>query len=166
MGLPRVTTLLLLAALLAPGVAFACTCSWAGPFTKVALGTDLVVLAEVRSHDRHAMDVTVIDVLKGTERRPVIRVWGGDGATCRPAVTTFPRGTRWIFALRRFGEPHPRDYGISYCGELWLEVRGTDAVGRITVARYGQTQESAPLADVLAWIRSGGATSLAPRPLP
>jgi hypothetical protein len=39
MGLPRVTTLLVLAALLAPGVAFACTCSWAGPFTKVALGT-------------------------------------------------------------------------------------------------------------------------------
>jgi hypothetical protein len=165
MSLLRVTPLLLVT-LLAPGVAFACTCSWAGPFTKMAPGTDLVVLAEVRSYERHAMDVAVIDVLKGAERRPVIRVWGGDGATCRPAVTTFPHGTRWIFALGRFGEPHPRDYGISYCGELWLEVRGTEAVGRITVARYGQAQESAPLADVLAWIRSGGATPLAPLSLP
>jgi len=52
--------LALLVTLLAPGVALACSCMWSGPFTKVALGTDLVVLAEVRSYHRHSMDVAVL----------------------------------------------------------------------------------------------------------
>jgi hypothetical protein len=156
-------TLTLLATLLAPGVALACSCMWAGPFTKVALGTDLVVLADVQAYYRHGMDVTVLDVLKGTEDRPVIRVWGDTGALCRPYVTAFSRGTRWILALKR--EPGTRDYIISVCGDYWLEVRGDQAVGRITVAEHGKIKESAPLADMLAWIRSGGATPLAPLPL-
>ena len=79
-------------------------------------------------------------------------------------MTAFPRGTRWIFALKRLGEPTARDYAISVCGEYWLEVRGDQAVGRITVAEHGGIKESAPLVDMLAWIRSGGATSLAPLP--
>lgn len=154
--------LALLVTLLAPGVALACSCMWSGPFTKMALGTDLVVVAEVRSYYRHGMDVAVIDVLKGGEDRSVIRVWGDTGALCRPYVAAFPRGTRWIFALKR--EPGTRDYIISVCGEYWLEVRGDQAVGRIKVAEHGGIKESAPLADMLAWIRSGGATPLAPLP--
>lgn len=67
MNLLRMATVLV--ALLAPAVARACTCAWTGPFTAVALGSDLVVLAEVRSYDRHTMDVAVIDVLEGVERR-------------------------------------------------------------------------------------------------
>ncbi len=150
----------LVALLGAPGVALACSCMWAGPFTKVALGTDLVVLADVQSYYRHGMDLAVVEVLKGAEDRPWIRVWGDTGALCRPYVTGFPRGTRWIFALKR--EPGTRDYVISVCGEYWLEARGDQAVGRITVATHGQLTESARLAEVLAWIRSGGATPLAP----
>ena len=161
MSILRLLTLLV--TLLAPGVALACSCMWSGPFTKVALGTDLVVLAEVRSYYRHSMEVAVLDVLKGGEDRREIRVWGDSGALCRPYVTAFPRGTRWIFALKR--EPGTRDYIISVCGEYWLEARGDQAVGRITVAEHGGIKESAPLADMLAWIRSGGATPLAPLPL-
>jgi len=77
-------------------------------------------------------------------------------------VTAFSRGTRWILALKR--EPGTRDYIISVCGEFWLEVRGDQAVGRITVAEHGRARESIPLADMLAWIRSGGAAPLAPLP--
>jgi hypothetical protein len=80
-------------------------------------------------------------------------------------VTAFPRGTRWIFALKRLGEPTARDYAISVCGEYWLEVNGDRAVGRITVAEHGGMKESAPLTDMLAWIRSGGATPLVPVPI-
>jgi len=160
MSILRLLTLLV--TLLAPGVALACSCMWSGPFTKVALGTDLVVLAEVRSYYRHSMDVALVEVLKGGEDRREIRVWGDSGALCRPYVTAFPRGTRWIFALKR--EPGTRDYIISVCGEYWLEARGDQAVGRITVAEHGGIKESAPLADMLAWIRSGGATPLAPLP--
>jgi len=152
-------TPILLVALLAPSLALACTCSWVGPFTRVALGTDLVVLAEVRSHDRHRMDVTVVEVLRGAERRSVVTVLGGDGATCRPPVTGFPPGTRWVLALTRIAA---REYALSYCGEFWLEVRADRAVGRITAPEYGQTLQSVPLADVLTWVRSGGRARLAP----
>jgi len=111
------------------------------------------------------MDVVIIEVLKGGDDRREIRVWGDSGALCRPYVTAFPRGSRWIFALKRLGEPTARDYAISVCGEYWLEIRGDQAVGRMTVAEHGGTKESAPLVDMLAWIRSGGATPLAPLPL-
>lgn len=157
-----VALLVALVALLAPAGALACTCMWAGPFTKVALGTDLVVLAEVRAHDGSRMDVRVIEALRGSDRRPALRIWGGDDASCRAPVKAFPPETRWIFAVKRFGELRPRDYAVSVCGEHWLEVRGDRAVGRITVAEYGFLTEAAPLADVLAWVRSGGVTPLAP----
>jgi hypothetical protein len=154
-----------LAVLAAPTVAFACSCLWGGPFTKVALRTDLVVLAEVRSYYRHSMDVAVVEILKGAEERATIRIWGDTGALCRPYVTTFPPGTRWIFALQRQREPGGRDYTISVCGDFWLEVRGGQAVGRVAVAEHGPINESVPLADMLTWIRSGGAAPLVPLPI-
>jgi hypothetical protein len=153
-----------LVTLLAPAVALACSCLWAGPFTKVALRADLVVLGEVRSYHRHGMDVAVLEVLRGKEDRRVIRVWGDTGILCRPYVTGFPRGTRWVFAVKRSRGPEAAgDYVISVCGEYWVEARGEEAVGRITMAQYAESTESAPLADVLAWVRSGGATPLAPQ---
>jgi hypothetical protein len=156
---------MLLAALAVPAVALACRCIWAGPFTKVALATELVVIAEVRSYERHGMDVAVVEVLGGEEGRRTIRVWGDDGALCRPYVTLFPRGTRWLFALQREGASGSRDYAISGCGAFWLEIRGNRAIGHITVTDRGTTRESVSLAEMRAWIRSSGATPLDPQPL-
>jgi len=161
----RLSAVALVVALLAPAVALACTCTWAGSFTKVAPRTDPVVLPEVRAHDGSRMAVRVIEVLRGSDRRPALRIWGGDDASCRAPVKTFAPGTRWIFAVKRSGELRPRDYAVSVCGEHWLEVRDDRAVGRITAAEYGFLMESTPLADVLAWVRSGGATRLAPTTL-
>ena len=152
----------LVAVLAAPGAALACRCLWAGPFTKVALGTDLVVLAEVRSYDRNSMEVVVIEVLKGEEERRALRIWGDNGALCRPYVTLFPRGTRWIFALERERKPGSRDYMISGCGAFWLEVRGNQATGSVTAAARDGSSESVALPQMLAWIRSGGASPLLP----
>jgi hypothetical protein len=159
---PLLVTLLLM---VAPGVALACTCSWTGPFTTVALRADLVVLAEVRAYHRHGMDVAVVDVLRGREDARVIRIWGDTGGLCRPHVTTFPIGTRWVLAVHRSRNTAERGHAISFCGEHWLEARGDEAVGRIGLPQYGDVKESVPLAELLAWIRSGGSTPLAPRPL-
>ena len=162
MGLTRLHLVIfsmLVAALAAPGVALACRCLWAGPFTKVALATELVVLADVKSYERHGMDVVVIEVLKGKEDRRTIRVWGDDGALCRPYVSTFPRGSRWILALQR--EPASGDYAISGCGAFWLAVKGDKVVGRVAATKRDAPDESVLLASMLAWIRSGGATPLA-----
>jgi hypothetical protein len=156
---------MLVAVLAAPGAALACRCIWAGPFTKVALGTDLVVLAEVRSYERNSMEVEVIEVLKGKEERRALRIWGDDGALCRPYVTLFPRGTRWIFALEREREASSRDYTISGCGAFWLQVRGNQVRGSVTAVARDASAESVALPQMLAWIRSGGTSPLHPSPL-
>ena len=166
MSISRLGRLLaILAVALVPGVALACSCAWVGPSTKMALGTDLVVLGEVRGYERHGMDVRVLEVLKGREPRRTIRVWGDTGALCRPYITSFPIGTRWILAVHRSRTPGEGDYAIQFCGEHWLEVRGDQAVGRITRPGYGEILESVALADALAWVRSGGATPLGPTTL-
>jgi hypothetical protein len=162
----RPAVLALLLAVLAPTAALACTCAWVGPFTKMALKADLVVLAEVRGYERHGMDVRVLEVLKGAVDRRVIRVWGDTGALCRPYVKAFPVGTRWILAVHRSRTPGEGGYAIRFCGEHWLQVRADQAVGRITLPQYGEVMEAAPLADVLAWVRSGGTAPLAPIPHP
>jgi hypothetical protein len=164
--LTRRALLLLLLPLLAPAAALACTCSWAGPFTKVALGADLVVLAEVRAYHRHGMDVAVLEVLRGRAPRRLIRVWGDTGGLCRPHVTAFPIGTRWILAVHRSRTPGEGGHALSFCGEHWLQVRGDQAVGRITTPHYGPLSQVAPLAGVRAWVRSGGATPLTAVTLP
>ena len=47
-----------------------------------------------------------------------------------------------------------------------LTRRGHEVVGRITVTEHGRIRESAPLPDMLAWIRSGGTTLIVPLRLP
>jgi hypothetical protein len=45
-------------------------------------------------------------------------------------------------------------------GGHWVEARGDQAIGRITVPGYRQRLEVVPLADLLNWVRSGGTTPL------
>jgi len=175
------TALVLLAILGLPKSAFACSCMWAGPFSKVTLGKELIVLGEVMDHYKNSMEVQIIEVVKGTEERKTIRIWGDNGALCRPYVAHFPIGTRWLFAVfplpEKTGETRPpwqgfasppgrREYAISVCGDFWLEVRGERTVGRITVNDYSNFLEWVPLEDMLAWLRSNGKSpTLSPTPL-
>jgi hypothetical protein len=175
--------MVLLAVLAIPNLAMACSCVWAGPFAKVAPGRELVVYGEVLDYYGHSMEVKVLEVLKGKEERSTIRIWGDNGALCRPYVTSFPIGTRWLFAvspLREtladkqpasfwegfFSRAGRKEYAISVCGDFWLAVRGEMAVGRITIEHHSQSQEWVPLKDIVVWIRSNGqAVKLSPTPL-
>ncbi|HZY30211.1 MAG TPA: hypothetical protein VFF86_01080 [Candidatus Methylomirabilis sp.] len=151
-----VAVLVLLAIPGLPNLAFACSCVWAGPFSKVALGKELIVLGEVLSHYKNSMEFQILDVVQGTEERRTIRIWGDNGALCRPYVAHFPIGTRWLLAVfplpEKTGETRPpwqgfasppgrREYAISVCGDFWLEVRGETAIGRITVNDYSNFLE-------------------------
>jgi len=176
-----VALVVLLAILGLPKSAFACSCMWAGPFSKVAPGKELIVLGEVMDHYKNSMEVQIIEVVKGTEERKTIRIWGDTGALCRPYVAHFPIATRWLLAVFPLPEktaetrpswqgfaspPGRREYAISVCGEFWLEVRGDRAVGRITVKDYSNFLEWVPLNDMLAWLRATGKSpTLSPTPL-
>lgn len=172
----------LLANLSLPSLASACSCTWGGPFSRVALGKELIVLGEVLDHYKNSMEVKVIEVIKGTEERRTFRIWGDNGALCRPYVSSFPIGTRWLLAIfalpEKTGEqpaayregfssrPGKREYAISVCGDFWLEVRGERAVGRVTVDHHSNVLEWVRLSDILAWLRSSGkAFKLSPTPI-
>ncbi len=164
----------LLVTLALPNGAAACSCLWGGPFSKVALHKEVIILGEVVSYYKNSMDVQVIEVIKGTEDRKTIRMWGDNGALCRPYVTHFPIGTTWLLAIsalptKTVGEqlksgseegfissPGNKEYAISVCGDFWLKVRREEAVGRITVDHQSKLMERVPLKEIIAWLRSSG----------
>ena len=127
-------------ALVLPPPSAACTCMWAGPFLQVGPGAELIVRVRVVRHfDRsrgvdRAMEVEVIEVLKGSSRTRRLKIWGDDGGQCRPYVSGFLVGSEWIFAVSRSrGEKgREQDYAISVCGEYWAKVEGDAVSGRLT----------------------------------
>src|SRR5688572_16255125 len=86
--------LLLFCLILSMG-SLACNCGYNGPFLQMAKQTKLVVLVKVKGYSNlsktsntpMAMQVEVLDVLKGREKRKSIIVWGDDGHLCRPYVS-------------------------------------------------------------------------------
>ena len=61
------------------------------------------------------MSVEVDGVLQGRLTSAKLRVEGDDGHLCRPYVSRFPVGTRWVFALNRLRDDS-QDYYVSVCG--------------------------------------------------
>jgi len=168
-----------------PSGAVACSCTWGGPFSKVALHKAVIILGEVLSYHKNSMDVQVIEVIKGTEDRKTIRIWGDNGALCRPYVTHFPIGTTWLLAISAlptktvdeqltsgseegfFSSSGNKEYAISVCGEFWLKVTHEEAVGRTTVDHHSKLMERVPLKEMIAWLRSNGmAFNLSATPVP
>jgi hypothetical protein len=135
------------------GQALACDCAWQGPFVKLGkVGT--VIHAEVLSYhgktkfDTHlSMDVRVISTFRSDRQLPqTIRLWGDNGALCRPYVDRFPIGTRWILALgesRRQTEAN--GFAISICGEFWLSEEKGRVTGYITKSQRDGKPETMSL---------------------
>ena len=169
------------------GPAAACTCFFDGPFSKVASEGDLVVLGEVVSHHGNSMQLDVLQVLKGVEKRQRITVWGDNGMQCRPYLSQFPDKTKWVLSvyqlpekaaqddLARLREPLPESaagspfYGLSGCGIYWLQVDGEDAHGQINEEEYpAESEEVIPLHELVRWFEQGAKGPLSPmsRPSP
>jgi len=187
-----ISVMSLVALLAVQHLAMACTCLWGGPFAKISLGQELVVYGEMLGYYRHSMEVKVLEVLKGKEEEgSTIRIWGDNGALCRPYVNGFPIGTRWIFAVstlpetmmndqspsslgrlfsnwgRLFSNPSRPDYVLSVCGDFSVAVRGERAVGRITTPQHSQILEWVPLREIISWVRlNGQGVPLSPTPAP
>jgi len=126
--------------LLLPVQGEACSCAWAGPLLKVAPGAELLVRAKVLGyHGRSrgvdlALDVEVQEVLKGSTNASRLRIWGDNGAQCRPYVSGFPAQTEWIFAVSKLPGEKGRDgdYFLSVCGEYWARVENEHVTGRLS----------------------------------
>jgi len=123
-----------------------CTCLWEGSFTEVADGADLIVLGAVTEHRGNAADFAIEEVLRGPDWHTHIRVWLKARNYCRPAIETFPLGSRWVMALQHI-ETLPDDafdpltpnisYGrlndwvLSSCGGYFLRAHGGTVRGNL-----------------------------------
>jgi len=151
----RVLAVALFMAMLAahPSAVFACSCMWAGGFLTVAPNAEIVVHVRVRDyHGRNrkvdlAMDVLVLERLKGPPIARDIRIWGDNGALCRPYVSAFPRGSEWILAIRPQAAEMPgrSDYYIPGCGAYWLKVENGRVRGHIRAGAPGMPEQEEPL---------------------
>lgn len=116
----------------------ACSCGYLGPFMETAKYTSLVALVKVTKYltfkdiyDKKipmSMEVEILEVYKGVEKRTKITVWGDNGILCRPYLSRFKEGRYYVIAFDtgRYGGSHSdekdTDYAISICGEYWLNV--------------------------------------------
>jgi len=119
-------TVCLVAALSFVSPSSAGMCADRSPFLSNARIADLVVLAEVVRHekvavDRHStwMDIKIIKILAGVEKKKTIRVHAYNQMFGIPAES-FKKGKSYVFA---FG-PYARRYELGSCGDYYLEVDG------------------------------------------
>ena len=113
----------------------ACTCIWAGPFFAVAPKEELLVRGKVVRYRASAMEVEVLEALKGTPNAATVWIWGDNGVLCRPYVTSFPLDTEWVFAVRPNPEGTQGGYVISGCGEYAVKVQHDTVSGRLTSSK-------------------------------
>lgn len=119
---------------LMPSFVDACSCIWKGPFLSVARDAPLVIIGKIIRHHpgkSPAMDVLVLETLKGGILDSGMTIQMGDGMHCRPAMDMFPVGTSWILAINGPGAKAGNGWAISHCGEYWLRLENHDVVGSI-----------------------------------
>ncbi|MEC4005823.1 hypothetical protein OX283_014220 [Flavobacterium sp. SUN052] len=121
--------------------AFACDCDSQGEFLKVAPKTKLVALVKITKYltfrdiyeekTPMSMEVEIIEMYKGAEKRKSITVWGDFGNLCRPYLSIFEVGKFYVIAFdagidgsKGFAHKNEKitDFSISVCGDYWLDV--------------------------------------------
>ena len=123
---------------------FACDCNSQDEFIKAAPQSEFVALVKVTKYLTYkniygvetpiSMEIEIIDIYKGVEKRKKITVWGGDVNICRPFLEKFKKDGHYILALDKVVENSSEvthkgekasDYFIAQCGERWLSVNIT-----------------------------------------
>jgi hypothetical protein len=168
---PGVAFALFISSLL-PAYSQACECLWEGSFTDVAANADLVVLGSASPPRGNALDISVDVTLSGPDWIETPRVWLKTGEYCRPEVSEFEAGERYILALKKiteipddgFNPSTPNvsfgrigDYELSSCGGYWLTVKGLRASGNLVpgMPRYAHNPKMSPVhvGHVIAYLK-------------
>ncbi|SFU66991.1 hypothetical protein SAMN05216480_11284 [Pustulibacterium marinum] len=122
---------------------FACDCECTGDcsFSSISNNSEFVALIKVISYDDYlddeimgyegkmpySMTVEIIKKYKGKETRNTIKIWGDNGAKCRPYISNFKIGEHYLIApnlLRVYklkGEKSI-DYDFFSCNTDYLKV--------------------------------------------
>lgn len=149
-----------------------CDCLWQGDFSEVQSLADLVVSGTVAAVGKgNSIDLALEETLRGRELQPTIRIWLKARDYCRPPVSEFPPGSRWVMALHRIEEDVPGgfdpatpnisygrigDYRLSICGGYWLTLTEQWVTGNLVNApRWDRAPKMTPvlLELVAAYVR-------------
>lgn len=123
--------------------AIACSCECDGDcsFSAISENAEFLALVKVVSFDDYldheilghegkmpySMTVEVIQKYKGEESRKRIKIWGDDGAQCRPYIANFKIGEYYLIAPNKLGEyrlenENIGDYDFFSCNTDYLKV--------------------------------------------
>lgn len=129
----------------------ACTCDDTKPFLTVAPQAKLVALVRIMDYrnvhrgNPASMEVEIITVYKGKEKRKKIRIWGDNGMLCRPYINTFGLHKYYLIGLYNCSQSSnpdalekPDHYFVSVCGSYWLNVNNTDKTVSGNIAKNQQ----------------------------
>ena len=131
----------------------ACDCDSQGAFLTVAPKTEMISLIKVIRYltfkeisDKPtpiSMEVEIVEIFKGQEKRKKITVWGDNGYLCRPYLNIFEIGKYYVIAFDRGSvmtdinstqAEMKTDYFVSNCGDFWLcvDIDKQIATGAVT----------------------------------
>lgn len=152
--------------LLVVSAVYACSCKGPRGFYKSQRAAEVVVLGKVIRYlqfeqkvelgklevlEPKAMEVEILQNLKGKEERSIILINGGDGASCEPTLGGhYIVGEQYLFGLFDDGlgskKTKDSEYYISSCGDYTLEV---DKVNNTATGFVKRKYETVPLDRVL-----------------
>ena len=142
----------------------ACSCEWQGPFLTVAKRTSLVAVVKVKKYIYYsstipaAMEVEILEILKGDSSIKTAKVWGDTGILCRPYISVFKSDSIWVLALNpsrgegSFRHPDEKagDFNIDGCGTTFLKVKQELVTGLIQDVNYNDPPQTMSLTNFVA----------------
>lgn len=130
-----------------------CTCKVEGNFLKMSKNVDLVAVVEVTGYgDSIVVDLgdkdfptvqrpetiifNVVKIIKGSDDRKELRVFGDDGQLCRPSIRDFTIGKYHVIGLYKCKNNKrisgvletPDYYSISICGQYSINYSPTEKI--------------------------------------
>jgi hypothetical protein len=144
---------------------YACECECDGDcsFKSISLNSEFVALVKVISYDDflydkvlghngkmpYSMTVEIVTKYSGAETRKKIKIWGDNGALCRPYITSFKINSYYLIAPSLLQGNHlkselPTDYDFFSCSTDYLKV---DIRKKIAYGEYTKTQNYISLND-------------------
>lgn len=150
---------------------FACSCECTGDcsFSNISKGSELVALIKVIEYSDFieeqidgydgkmplSMTVEIIEKYIGSEKRKKIKVWGDNGALCRPYIANFEIGKYYLMAPSLLTETdengEKNDYDFFSCFTDYLSV---DFDKKIAYGDYSKKENQVTLKDFEREIKS------------
>jgi hypothetical protein len=123
-------------------------------FWRVASSGGTVVIARVEryvDYDIHgatpfSMEIRILRVVRGAERRKFVKIWGGLVST-NPGIAPFAIGSKWAFVLADHSAV-PGDYTTGDCSRTFVRIRegakGPGVLERDILRRLGYDRDERP----------------------